>query len=81
MTMKDISHLTASAGDAPGCRPEAVGSPLSMEQQAAQHRYRRAAGECAYCDRNRNDSMMPSHTPSSRCESGKHAHCTCDTCY
>lgn len=23
----------------------------------------------------------PSHEPSSRCQSGKRAHCTCDTCF
>jgi hypothetical protein len=38
-------------------------------------------GECAYCDANRSDPMMPSHTPSDRCESGKRPHCTCDLCY
>ena len=43
--------------------------------------YRRPLGECKYCDEHRNDSMMPSHTASERCESGKHPHCTCDVCY
>lgn len=38
-------------------------------------------GECAYCDTYREDSMMPYHDASSRCESGKQTHCTCDTCY
>lgn len=41
----------------------------------------RPPGECAFCDEHRNDSMMPSHDPSPRCESGKHPHCTCDTCF
>lgn len=36
---------------------------------------------CAYCERNKGDSMMPSHDASSRCESGKHNHCACDTCF
>lgn len=45
------------------------------------HIYRLPPGECAYCDAHRNDSMMPPHTPSERCESGKHPHCTCDTCF
>lgn len=39
------------------------------------------AGECAYCDENRSASMFPRHDASERCESGKHAHCTCDTCF
>lgn len=43
--------------------------------------YRRPPGECAYCDAHRDDPMMPSHTASARCESGRHPHCTCDTCY
>jgi hypothetical protein len=38
-------------------------------------------GQCAYCDAHRNDLMMPYHTPSPRCESGKRPHCTCDTCF
>lgn len=25
--------------------------------------------------------FAPRHKPSSRCESGKHPHCTCDTCF
>lgn len=47
----------------------------------ARLRYRRPRGECAYCDEHRTDSMMPSHTASARCESGKHPHCTCDICF
>jgi hypothetical protein len=43
--------------------------------------YRRPPGECAFCDKHRNDQMMPSHTASERCESGKHPHCTCDVCF
>jgi len=27
------------------------------------------------------DIHAPSHKASRRCESGKHAHCTCDTCF
>lgn len=39
------------------------------------------AGECAYCDAHRPNEMMPPHDASPRCESGKHSHCTCDTCF
>ena len=41
-------------------------------------------GECAYCDRERaqpGQSPMPPHDASRFCESGKHNHCTCDTCF
>lgn len=40
-------------------------------------------GECAYCDRERTagNNFFPSHDASDRCESGKHPHCTCDTCF
>lgn len=27
------------------------------------------------------DIFAPRHKPSSRCQSGKHPHCTCDTCF
>ena len=41
---------------------------------------------CSYCDREyaKNGdklTMMPSHDASSRCQSGGHNHCTCDTCF
>lgn len=38
-------------------------------------------GECAYCDKWGDDPMMPRHTASEHCESGKRPHCTCDTCF
>lgn len=40
-------------------------------------------GLCKACDeaRDRGDKMMPPHHASSRCESGKRPHCTCDTCF
>lgn len=40
-------------------------------------------GECAYCDREREagNSFFPPHDASQHCESGKHAHCSCDTCF
>lgn len=28
-----------------------------------------------------NSIFAPRHKPSARCESGKHPHCTCDTCF
>lgn len=54
---------------------------VARDQHLAELRYRRPPGECVTCDANRNDSMMPSHTASDRCESGKRAHCTCDVCF
>lgn len=38
------------------------------------------AGECRSCILI-GDGFGPSHEASSRCESGGHAHCTCDTCF
>lgn len=41
----------------------------------------RAPG-CATCDRDPGRrQMMPPHDASERCESGKHPHCSCDTCF
>lgn len=39
--------------------------------------------DCDECQRGlaRDDRMLPMHTASEACESGKRAHCTCDTCY
>lgn len=46
-------------------------------------RKRLEPGECPSCDREREagNSFHPSHDASERCESGKHPHCTCDTCF
>jgi hypothetical protein len=40
-------------------------------------------GECSYCDaeRARGNTFFPSHDASPRCQSGRHNHCTCDTCF
>ena len=65
--------------DGDACHYEWSGS--SPPSPHPKHRYRRPIGECTTCDANRNDSMMPSHTASDRCESGKRPHCTCDVCY
>ena len=54
-----------------------------MTNNQTEYVYMAPEGECSYCDRARaeGDKMMPSHTASSMCESGKHSHCTCDRCY
>lgn len=36
---------------------------------------------CPFCAQHGADPMMPYHDASDRCESGKHPHCTCDTCF
>jgi hypothetical protein len=38
-------------------------------------------GECKTCDAYRHETMAPRHTASPNCQSGKHPHCTCDTCF
>ena len=53
----------------------------SLAHAHPNRRTRLPPGECSYCDRDRNDTMMPPHDASRFCESGKHDHCTCDTCY
>lgn len=67
-----------------------VAAHLWMTDEEAEIKVVRAAearmapeGECAYCDREREagNSFFPSHTASTRCRSGSHNHCTCDTCF
>jgi len=40
-------------------------------------------GECKGCDdiRARGETFAPYHDASPRCESGRHNHCSCDTCF
>lgn len=73
---EELQAALVASGFVPG--PGRVGT---AETLAARLRYRRPAGECPTCDHYRNDDMMPSHTASDRCESGKRNHCTCDTCF
>lgn len=56
---------------------------LTPEQHAERERNLEPVGECVGCDRIRetNERHFPRHTPSARCESGSHPHCTCDTCW
>jgi hypothetical protein len=53
--------------------------------RAKVRRHKAAPGECVTCDREREigdkNQFHPSHDASPRCESGKHAHCSCDTCF
>jgi hypothetical protein len=58
-----------------------VFASLLDDLAGAKKPYRMPPGVCAYCDEHRDDGMMPPHTPSSRCESGKRPHCTCDVCF
>lgn len=44
-------------------------------------RHKLSAGQCPYCDRERDNAFHPPHDASDRCESGKHNHCTCSTCF
>lgn len=54
--------------------------PTAPKRLEAGH-YRLPEGCCSYCDKFRDDKMMPPHTPSKNCESGKRPHCTCDVCF
>ena len=54
---------------------------LGSNPRYQEYRYRLKPGQCKTCDECRNDPMMPSHTASQFCESGKRNHCTCDFCY
>lgn len=55
---------------------------LSGKENSASSPHRRRLIEgCAFCRQHGGFQMMPWHDASSRCESGKHPHCTCDTCF
>ena len=46
-------------------------------------RHKLPPGECKTCDRERwlSNEFHPSHDATERCKSGKHNHCSCDTCF
>lgn len=55
----------------------------AIAMRIGSRRHKLEPGECAYCDRERaaDTDFHPSHDASERCQSGKHAHCSCDTCF
>lgn len=46
-------------------------------------RHRLPEGQCPECDRERAAGVWfhPPHDASDTCRSGKHPHCTCDSCF
>lgn len=46
-------------------------------------RHKAEPGECTYCDRERAraNNFHPPHDAARNCMSGKHNHCSCDTCF
>jgi hypothetical protein len=67
-----VAHLSDGTGRIVGDLTRTPPRPV--------RRSRLQPGECAYCDENR-ESFAPSHDASQNCQSGKHPHCTCDTCF
>jgi len=48
-----------------------------------QNRHKAPPGECKYCDEEREagNDFHPSHDARDWCKSGKHNHCSCDSCF
>ncbi len=46
-------------------------------------RHKLPPGECMTCDHERElkNDFHPSHDATKQCQSGKHNHCSCDTCF
>ena len=84
VTAEAVRHLQDKTDAAMAGSNYAPVSPAKVDDDevvVATRRHWLPVGECKYCDDARSDSMMPYHDASKRCESGKHPHCTCDTCY
>lgn len=64
-------------------RPDNLLAAVDALRTPTPHRHKAPEGECAYCDRERAQGVNfhPPHDASPNCESGKHSHCTCDTCF
>lgn len=56
---------------------------MTDETPKPKRRSRAPEGECKYCDelRAKDVHFAPPHDASPNCQSGKHNHCTCDTCF
>jgi hypothetical protein len=72
-------------------KPEDPSDDTPLSPTNYRRRYMLPQGECSYCDRERERAIaagrhpeatfMPAHDALSSCQSGKHSHCTCDTCF
>ncbi len=60
-----------------------VGEYGRVEQRPTKRRHKAPEGDCAYCDRERNqgNEFHPSHDAAVTCESGARSHCSCDGCF
>lgn len=74
-----MPNTTKPATILPFREPEQSPAPLYRGPR----RYLLEPGECPYCDRLRDEKayLYPPHDASQNCRSGKHSHCTCDTCF
>lgn len=52
-----------------------------MEQAGTVHPDCETCQSYFYTAENPANVFAPNHTASPRCESGKHSHCSCDTCF
>ena len=57
--------------------------PTAALRGPSDHRHKAPPGECAYCDAERasGNSFHPPHDARPDCRSGRHNHCSCDTCF
>ncbi len=60
-----------------------MNTDTKIDWDAVAEKCRAPKGECRTCDesRDKKERHFPSHYASDHCESGKHAHCTCDICW
>jgi hypothetical protein len=53
----------------------------AMEKQGAISPGCRECQQAFYAHQDPSNAFYPRHTPMVSCQSGKHPHCTCDTCF
>ena len=75
-----LSETDRRFRDASTERPADLVAAVHALRGPSKRRHKLPPGECNYCDGEKG-TFHPPHDASERCESGMHAHCSCDTCF
>jgi hypothetical protein len=73
-----ITPLPKWLDKCPGLKPVKEDGAIVIRAFGGKTKWR---SDCGYCQHEMESDFFPYHDASNFCESGKHNHCTCDTCF
>ena len=76
-----IDGVTSGRHDLAWYRKRAFRGGFELAHRAMAENMRFPDDDCSMCAEGRKTGFAPAHYASIRCESGRHEHCSCDTCF